>query len=47
MKPAAGGLDYLNKSDIETKGTNVLSFLSGGVAGTTFDFDAVFIYKKK
>lgn len=47
MKPAAGGLDYLNKSDIESKGTNVLSFLSGSVAGTTFDFDAVFIYKKK
>lgn len=47
MKPEAGGLDYLNKSDIETAGTNVLSFLSGGVAGTTFDFDAVFIYKKK
>lgn len=47
MKPAAGSLDYLNKSDIETAGTNVLSFLSGGVAGTTFDFDAVFIYKKK
>ena len=47
MKPAAGGLDYSNESNIQTAGTNVLSFLSGGTAGTTFDFDAVFIYKKK
>lgn len=47
MRPAAGGLDYANKSDVETAGTNVFSFLSGGVAGTTLDFDAVFIYKKK
>lgn len=46
MKPEAGGLDYLNTSEAAA-GTNVFSFLSGGVAGTTFDFDAVFIYKKK
>lgn len=45
-KPAAGGLDYSNTANID-KIANVFSFLSGGVAGTTFDFDAVFIYKKK
>lgn len=47
MKPAAGGLDYSNESDIAINGTNVFTFLSGAVTGTTFDFDAVFIYKKK
>jgi len=38
------GLKYV--SGTNSAGANVLWFLSGGTAGTTFDIDAVFIYKK-
>lgn len=38
------GLVY---GDNNTKGANLVSFLSGGVSGTSLQFDAMFIYKKK
>ena len=40
---AAQGLIY--RSD-NTAGVNIMSILSGGVAGTTCDYDAVFFYKR-